>query len=266
MVLIPPGEFLMGSTAQEQARFLEEAKAANDQWIVNLISIEGPQHRVRITRPFWLSRYEVTIGQFRQFADASDYKTDAERNGKGGSGVLDGQLVQAPQFVWNGDLGFPQTDSNPVIEVSWNDATACCQWLSQQQNGLIFRLPTEAEWEYACRAGTTSPYYSGESADDLRGYGWSTGNSGKQTHPVGQLKSNAFGLYDMHGNAWEWCADWYAADYYVASPFEDPRGPLTGRQRMFRGGSWYDPARHSRVAHRSTFVPDAAGNNLGFRL
>ncbi|MHC4406198.1 MAG: protein kinase domain-containing protein, partial [Planctomycetota bacterium] len=124
MVLIPPGEFLMGSTAEEQARFLEEAKAAEDKLAVRVIPSEGPQHRVRITKPFGLSGHEVTRGQFRQFVEETGYKTEAERDGKGGHGYIDGKWVQDPRFLWSADPGFPQTDDHPVVNVSWNDAMA----------------------------------------------------------------------------------------------------------------------------------------------
>ena len=171
MVLIPPGEFMMGSTAEEQARFLEEAKAAGDQWAIERIPSEGPQHRVRITRPFRLSRHEVTRGQFRQFVEETGYKTEAERDGKGGYGFVDGKWVQDPRFVWSADPGFPQTDDHPVVNVSWNDATAFCQWLSKKQ-GVEYALPTEAQWEYACRAGTTTFWHCGDSDTTLQEYAW----------------------------------------------------------------------------------------------
>ncbi len=230
MVLIPPGEFLMGSMNNERARFLEEGKVAHDAWAINRISGEGPQHRVRITRPFWLSRHEVTIAQFRQFAEAAEYKTDAEQDGLGGFGVVGGKWTRASQFVWNGEIGFPQTDHHPVVNISWNDSAAFCQWLSQKQNGWRFTLPTEARREYACRAGTTTFWHFGDNADKLPEYGWFRANSGDQSHPVGQLKPNAFGLYDMHGNAWEWCTDHYGANYYANSPVSDPVGPAAGRK------------------------------------
>ncbi|NQT12206.1 MAG: neutral/alkaline non-lysosomal ceramidase N-terminal domain-containing protein, partial [Planctomycetes bacterium] len=155
MVLIPPGEFVMGSTEEEQARFLEEAKAANDPWAIERIPTEGPQHHVRITRPFRLSRHEVTRGQFRQFVNQVGYQTEAERDGEGGLGFVDGEWVQDTRFVWSVEPDFEQTDSHPVGNVSWNDATAFCQWLSKKQ-GVKYGLPSEAQSEYACRAGTTT--------------------------------------------------------------------------------------------------------------
>ena len=123
-------------------------------------------------------------------------------------------------------MGFEQTDEHPVVNVSWNDALAFCRWLSKKE-GKICRLPTEAEWEYACRAGSTTRYCFGDDASDLGEYAWYGANSDRKTHPVGTKKPNAWGLYDMHGNAWEWCADGYDAEYYEKSPTDDPTGPAT---------------------------------------
>jgi len=264
-VLIPPGEFLMGSTEEEQARFLEEAKAADDKWTVDRIPSEQPQHRVRITKPYRLSGHEVTLGQFRQFVEETGYKTEAERDGTGGYGSVDGNLVQDLRFVWNADLGFPQTDDHPVVNVSWNDAMAFCQWLSKRQ-GIAYDLPTEAQWEYACRAGTTTSWHCGDSDTTLQEYAWFETNSGLKTHPVRQLKPNAWGLYDVHGNAWEWCADWHGADYYAQALPSDPSGPGTGAYRVFRGGSWHGHAGGCRSAFRYDRSPDHRNHNLGFRV
>jgi formylglycine-generating enzyme required for sulfatase activity len=256
----------MGSIDEERARFLDEAKAASDTWAINRIAGEGPQHRVQITRPLWLSRHEVTIGQFRQFAEGAKYKTDAEQDGRGGFGVVNGEWKQAPQFVWNADLGFPQTDQHPVVNISWNDSVAYCQWLSQKQSGWTFTLPTEAQREYACRAGTTTYWHFGDNADKLPEYGWFKANSGDQSHPVGQLKPNAFGLFDMHGNAWEWCADWFGANYFANSPVSDPGGPQAGSQRMHRGGGWDAHAGNCRSANRAEVDADWRTCVFGFRV
>jgi formylglycine-generating enzyme required for sulfatase activity len=264
MVLIPPGEFLMGSTEEEQARFLEEARAANDTWAIERIPSEGPQHRVRITRPFRLSRCEVTVGQFRQFVKATGYKTEAERDGKGGCGPVDGQWVPDPRFVWT-DPGFEQTDEHPVVNVSWNDAAAFCQWLSEKA-GAEYVLPTEAQWEYACRAGTTPAWQCGDSDTTFEEFGWFVVNSGGTTHPAGQLKPNGWSLCDMHGNVWEWCADCWAIDYYAQSPPNDPNGPPTGSHRVSRGGIWNGDARHCRSAYRDHYSPGERSGGLGFRL
>jgi formylglycine-generating enzyme required for sulfatase activity len=266
MTLIPPGEFLMGSTDELRAKLLEQAKEANDTLAIERIPSEGPQHRVRITQPYWLSHHEVTLGQFRQFVEQTQYKTDAERDGKGGFGKLDGEWTQAPQFVWNADLGFSQSDKSPVVNVSWNDAVAFCQWLSKQQQGLAFSLPTEAQWEYACRAGTTTAWHFGDSEAGLKKHGWYLVNSSGSSHPVGQLPPNAFGLYDMHGNLMEWCADSYSADYYASSPADDPNDHSKGARRVLRGGSWNRYPRSCRSAYRDHGGRGSRSHSLGFRV
>jgi len=197
MILIPPGEFLMGSSGEEQARFQKEAEASGVGWFAKRISAEGPQHRVRITEPFRLSRYEVTLGQFRKFAEETGYRTE-EEDGDGGRGQVDGESVQDPRFIWSADPGFEQTDNQPVVNISWNDAVAFCRWLSDKA-GSQYMLPTEAQWEYACRAGTTTAWHCGDSATTLEEYGWFDSNSEGKTHAVGQLKANSWSLYDMHG-------------------------------------------------------------------
>ncbi len=282
MVLIPPGEFLMGAADEEQARFMEEAKAANDRYSVERIPTEG-QHRVRITRPFRLSRHEVTVGQFRQFVETTGYKTDAERDGKGGYGMVDGKMAHGPRFFWNTDLGFEQTDDHPVVNVTWNDATAFCQWLSAKQGiGTLspegpagaspeptpspFSLPTEAQWEYACRAGTTTAWHFGDSAKMLEEYAWFNVNANGTTHPVGQRKPNGWSLYDMHGNVWEWCADKWDPDYYAQSPPKDPAGPTKGWERVNRGGRWYGDSWHCRSARRNYGSADGRNSSFGFRV
>jgi formylglycine-generating enzyme required for sulfatase activity/serine/threonine protein kinase len=269
MVLIPPGEFMMGSTKEEQAKFLEEAKAANDKWGMDRISKEGPQHRVRITRPFWLSHHEVTLGQFRQFVEETGYKTDGERDGKGGFGIFGGKWSQDPRFVWNADDGSPQTDEHPVVNVSWNDATAFRQWLSKRHDGVKYELPTEAQWEYACRAGTTTAGHNGDSEEAMKQHGWCRKNAGGKTHPVGQLRPNGFGVYDMHGNAWEWCQDYFLRTYdekLIGKTSVDPLGPSEGSRRAFRGAGWFHGASHCRSAIRNSDLPGHSDSNLGFRL
>jgi len=248
LVLIPPGEFMMGSSAEERDR----------------PRMERPQHRVRITRPFRLGRHEVTVGQFRQFVNQTGYKTEAEKDGKGGLALINGKGVQDPRFVWT-NPGFPQTDDHPVVHVSWNDAMAFCQWLSDKE-GAEFVLPSEAQWEYACRAGTTTAWYYGDSERTLEEYGWFDRNSDGKTHPTGQLKPNGWSLYDVHGNVREWCADWWATDYYAQSPPNDPAGPTTGSDRVTRGGNWSNTAGICRSAHRVDRPPEIRNSRLGFRL
>ena len=184
-------------------------------------------------------------------------------------------------YSWR-NTGFPQTDEHPVIAVSWYDAMAFCKWLSRKE-GKTYRLPTEAEWEYACRAGTTTRYYSGDDPETLAKVGnvadatakakfsqWALtikANDGYVfTAPVGQFKPNAFGLYDMHGNAWQWCSDWYGKDYYAASPADDPTGPGTGELRILRGGSWDAKPYEPQSAKRGGWQPVVRGLNAGFRV
>ena len=266
MVLIPPGEFMMGSTVEEQKRFLKEAEAAKDKRSIEKIPSEGPQHRVRITKPFFLGHNEVTRGQFRQFVKGTQYKTDAERDGKGGMGRVNDEPVQDPRFIWSADVGFAQTDDDPVVNVSWNDATAFCQWLSTKQNTVKIVLPSEAQWEYACRAGTMTFWHCGDGETSLQKSAWFSSNRGWKTHPVGQLQGNAWGLYDMHGNVWEWCDDRYGFDYYSKSSADDPAGPSTGSLRVHRGGCWYSSARGCRSADRDGSVPSRRDGLLGFRV
>ena len=265
-VLIPPGEFDMGSTEAEVAKLLEEAKAKNlTSWYIERLPSEAPKHRVRITKPFWLGVHEVTRGQFRRFVDDRGYQTEAERDGKGGYGLIDGQWKQDPRFVWNRDLGFEQADDHPVVNVSWNDVTAFCAWLSEK-DGEKSHLPSEAQWEYACRAGTTTRWCSGDYEEALKEYGWFPFNAEGKTHPVGQKWPNAWGLYDMHGNVWEWCQDWWAADYYGASPLGDPTGPTGGSYRVNRGGGWNGDASYGRASNRGRNDPGHRAGHHGFRL
>ncbi len=278
LVLIPAGEFMMGSSA-------EEIKAWNDwfkqQDVKTDIDDEGPQHRVRITRPFYLGTYHVTRGQFRQFAGDSGYHTDAEKDGKGAVGYNGEKFEQKPEYTWR-NTGFEQTDEHPVVNVSWNDAVAFCEWLSRKE-GKTYRLPTEAEWEYACRAGTTTRYWCGDDQEKLAEvanvadatlkakipnakFTISASDGYAFTSPVGSFRPNPFGLYDMHGNAWEWCADWYGKDYYAASPTDDPNGPSSGALRVLRGGSWYDWPSVVRSALRSGGAPGDRNYFTGFRV
>ena len=255
MVLIPAGEFMMGSggSAEEMAAFFDETYDT-DSVSADYFRDEYPQHRVQITRPFYLGTYHVTRGQFRQFVADTGYKTDVEK----GDGD-DGQAwnPDKKKFEFNGrcwhNAGFAQSDEHPVVNVSWRDAVAFCQWLSRK-DGNTYRLPSEAEWEYACRAGTTTRYYSGDDPETLAKvanvpdaafnakFTWhlkfaiKASDGYVYTSPVGSFQPNAFGLYDMHGNARQWCADWYGTGYYATSPTDDPIGPDFGDCRVLRGG------------------------------
>jgi formylglycine-generating enzyme required for sulfatase activity len=264
LLLIPRGTFLMGSPKDEEDRLDEEL-----------------QHEVEITRPFYMGKHEVTVGQFKAFVKDTKYQTEAEKDGKGGRGFDGKEFVYKPEYTWK-NLYFTQTDDQPVIVVTWNDAVAFCEWLSKKE-GRTYRLPTEAEWEYACRAGTKTQFNTGEKEDDLKAAGNIADASLKAkwkdcfwamkwddgfpfTAPVGRFKPNAFGLDDMHGNAWEWCSDWYAEEYYSKSPRQDPQGPTTGKQKVTRGGAWSTQPKFCRSAFRDWHEPTYRSDCVGFRV
>jgi formylglycine-generating enzyme required for sulfatase activity len=239
---IQPGEFMMGASAEEITRHKVPDFARVD---------ETPQHRVRITRPFLMAAHPVTVGQFRQFVQATSYRPD------GGDG-------------WTKPT-FPQTDDHPVVGVTWNDAVAFCKWLSTKER-RTYRLPTDAEWEYCCRAGSGTAYPFGEDAGKLREYVWFRANSGGSTHPVGKLSANAWGLHDMPGHVWQWVEDWYAPDYYKSSMADDPPGPATGFKmgekpaKVMRGGSFVLDANGCRSAARKGRPADYRMFHAGFRV
>jgi len=269
--LIPPGDFTMGSSLT--------AEGVHERWPGGWL--EGykdarPRHQVKLTRPFYMGSHEVTRGQFTEFVRRTGYRTDAEKKGKAKTlrglrwGFLDGVNWQRP--------GFAQTDRHPVVCVSWNDAMAFCAWLSKQTN-LGVGLPTEAQWEYACRAGSDGiwPWGDQESGAQGRanvpaeGMNWERYFRGvrdgcKFTAPVGILEANAFGLRDVIGNAWEWCSDWYGEDYYARSPAEDPSGPPGGKFRVLRGGGWDTAPSEGRASYRCRPPPTYASSNVGFRV
>jgi len=233
LVSIPTGEFYMGSTADDKDAFPEEK----------------PRHKVRITKPFYLGKYHVTLGQFRRFVEATGHKTEAEK-------ASDSRTWWKP--------GFDQTDECPVVCVSWNDADAFCRWLAKE-SGANVCLPREAEWEYACRAKTTTRFYFGDNEADLGSYAWYVKNANNRIHACGQKKPNDFGLYDMHGLVWEWCAD--GKRTYKDQEETDPEGPTSaGGSRVIRGGcAWYVP-RLCRAAHRDAVAPDGHTDHFGFRV
>ncbi|MGA2256021.1 MAG: formylglycine-generating enzyme family protein [Thermoguttaceae bacterium] len=283
LTLVPSGEFMMGSkeSAEETAAFFNKAYGMSLN--ADVFKDEHPQHRVRITKPFFLGTYPVTRGQFRKFVAATGYKTDAE---KGDNPGADGWNPKKKEFEFSMDYswrnaGFEQTDEHPVVNVSWNDAVAFCKWLSRKE-GKSYRLPTEAEWEYACRAGTTTRYCCGDDPETLA----KVGNVADATFkakfpdakytikasdgyvfsaPVGSFQPNAFGLYDMQGNAEQWCSDWYDVRYYASSPTDDPPGPKTGKGHVFRVSSWCSRASECRSACRKS-VPWGWDLWLGFRV
>jgi len=212
-VLIPAGEFMMGSNDGEYD--------------------ERPVHQVRISQPFYLGKYEVTQEQWQAVM-----------------GRNPSRFTGAPTL--------------PVEQVSWEEVQTFVRALNAREGGTAYRLPTEAEWEYAARAGSTTTYSFGSKASKLGDYAWYGDNAGGRTHPVGQRKPNAWGLYDMHGNVWEWVQDWYGP--YEVDEVTDPPGPATDSYRIYRGGGWGTFAGNCRSSERNFDMPDTRLAGLGFRL
>jgi formylglycine-generating enzyme required for sulfatase activity len=180
------------------------------------------------------------------------------------------QTTEVTQGQWEAVMGSNPSyfkncgDECPVEQVSWNDIQEFIKKLNRKEGTDRYRLPTEAEGEYACRAGTTTAYSFGDDSGDLREYAWFGNNSERKTHPVGQLKPNDRGLYDMHGNVWEWCRDWYGD--YPSGSVSDPTGHSSAASRVVRGGSWRYRARNCRSAYRSGSTPGVRYDDYGFRL
>jgi len=252
LALIPPGEFPMGSSPEELGRLsslLPREGVLKSQ--IESLSYEAPQHLARITTPFYLAVYELRVHEFMTFVQATGHTTKAERR-------REANTWRTPQFE--------QTDQHPVVYVSWEDAAAFCQWLASKE-GESYRLPTEAEWEYSCRAGATTRYHFGDDEAMLDQYAWYRRNSGKGTMPVGQKLANGFGLFDVHGNVGEWCLDWFRDDYYRTSPLDDPAGPPLGTGHVVRGGSWNAAGPVVRSAGRGfVFGPTVRDGFWGFRV
>jgi formylglycine-generating enzyme required for sulfatase activity len=261
-VHIRGGPFTMGSSENERDHFNDET-----------------QHQVKVD-DFYMCKYAVTVAGFKKFIEASGYLTDAEKENY--SYIFDGKEFQKKEGVnWRhdpaGNLRQPADENNPVLHVSWNDADAFCDWLSAT-SGRTFRLPTEAEWEYACRAGTTTPFNTGrnlttDQANYDGNYPYNDNSKGifrKTTVAVDSFAPNEWGLYNMHGNVWEWCGDWYGEKYYdeckVIGVIDNPKGPKTRSRRVLRGGGWDSDARGCRSAYRAGNAPDNRYDFVGFRL
>jgi formylglycine-generating enzyme len=278
-VLIPAGEFQMGTSSDEPKQIQRIDKAFNAELAVD----EAPKHLIRISQPFYLGMYEVTRRQFSEFVKATRYRTDAERDKPipAARNETTGIRETPSKFTWN-NAGFVQSDDHPVVNVSWNDAVAFCDWLKKTER-REYRLPTEAEWEYACRAGTTTLFQFGDRVEDLSTYAniadqsarvkfanWAhaidTDDGYPCTAPVGKLKPNAWGLYDMHGNVWEWCSDIYDKEFYKQAFTYDPPGAKAGSLRVCRGGSWAHSPKDCRSAVRLGLDPAARNQFRGLRI
>ena len=226
LVLIPEGTFMMGSPESEEGRKENET-----------------QHEVTISKDYYLGVYEVTQAQYEKV------------------------MGKNPSHFQGAIVGNENADL-PVENVSWHDAVEFCKKLSdlpeEKKAGRVYRLPTEAQWEYACRAGSKTTYSFDDEEGLLPEYGWFNRNSSNRTHTVGLLEPNAWGLYDMHGNVWEWCSDWY--DEYPKGAVSDPTGPKQGSIRVYRGGCWYFGAAICRSAIRYGNSPVDRVISIGFRL
>ena len=279
-VYIEPGSFTMGSSDGEGGRNEEEV-----------------QHEVTLTKGFYMQTSEVTQGQWKAALAALTKKeavgvvksggflpeievkwddlidsmpwqekpTPKEEEGKGKKKKDKKEAVERERKDKN---GAKDGDNNPVMYISWFQANMFIQWLNSLEDGGRYRLPTEAEWEYACRAGSTMRFPWGEEVDGE--YCWYSGNATKKGekygHKVGSKRQNDWGLYDMPGNVWEWCSDWYVNDYYDTSPLNDPVGPDTGSIRVLRGGSWLDKGEVCRSAKRGGLKPETRNSFSGFRV
>jgi formylglycine-generating enzyme required for sulfatase activity len=280
MTLIPPGEFMMGSSKEWIDKHLREKKLFPSEAYTKQLQTEMPQHRVRISKPFYFGTTEVTREQFSTFVTAEKYRTLPELSKKGGTSVEDGkETTHEPKYTWAAP-GYKASNEQPVNNIVWKDAEAFCQWLSKKE-GKTYRLPTEAEWEYACRAGTKTAWWFADDwkgPSDLRGHmvfhfplAFPKGKISPQTPmPVGRLKKNEFGLYDIHGNVAEMCSDYWDPAYYTRCAKDavtiDPTGPPGRGQRVVRGGSFLSSPQQCRSAYRSGADPALGSVSIGFRF
>jgi eukaryotic-like serine/threonine-protein kinase len=235
LLLIPPGEFEMGSPK----KLIQEELKSADGWYTKYLTNEGPAHRVRITKPHWLGTTDVTQEEYERVmgGNPSNFQGDSQR---------------------------------PVEQVSWEEAVEFCRRLSdlpeERAARRQYRLPTEAQFEYACRSGSNTRFWFGDDEGLLEECAWFKENSENETHPVGEKKPNAWGLYDMSGNVWQWCQDWYDKGYYARSPTDDPAGPSQGSSRVCRGTGWFFDAAYCRSAFRRSNLPETRAGDLGFRV
>ena len=250
MIKVEGGTFRMGATSEQGS---------------DVDSDEKPVHSVTLS-DYYIGETEVTVGLFRKFIKETGYRTDADK--KGGSYIWNGsEWVLTSGLNWqcdvNGKIRSASEDNHPVIHVSWNDANEFCEWLNNK-TGKNFRLPTEAEWEYAARGGNKSKGYKYSGSNTIGNVAWYWYNSSSATHNVKTKSPNELGIYDMSGNVFEWCEDWYGN--YSSGSQTNPTGPSTGYSRVLRGGSWYNNAKLCRVSLRNYYFPDLRNCYYGFRL
>ena len=250
MIKVEGGTFRMGATSEQGS---------------DADSDEKPVHSVTLS-DYYIGETEVTVGLFRKFIKETGYRTDADK--KGGSYIWNGsEWVLTSGLNWqcdvNGKIRSASEDNHPVIHVSWNDANEFCEWLNNK-TGKNFRLPTEAEWEYAARGGNKSKGYKYSGSNTIGNVAWYWYNSSSATHNVKTKSPNELGIYDMSGNVFEWCEDWYGN--YSSGSQTNPTGPSTGYSRVLRGGSWYSSAKICRVSYRYDYFPDYRSYYIGFRL
>lgn len=285
LVQIPAGKFLMGIPEEEERAVVKEAVAAGiPEVLVSDLYWNAVQHEVTISKPFYMGITHVTVDQFAAFVKDSGYKTDAEKDGRSvGSEIKDGKIgfKMMNGCSWR-NPSFDQKGDHPVVQVSWNDAKAFCDWLSKK-SGKTVVLPTEAQYEYACRAGTKTAYPWGDNPDDGNGWANCSDQSLKKkipnqqhwpffswddgyafTSPVGSFKRNALGLYDLIGNAWQWCED--SNGHHDQGPVTDPTGAADGITRVLRGGSWLVGSCQCHSARRMVRPPNGLSDDAGFRV
>ena len=257
MVKVQAGKFTMGATSEQK----DEKPGIR----------ESPTHEVEV-KSFMIGKYPVTVAEFREFINATHYKTDAENNGgsfiyyKGKDNVKIEWHLDSSVTWKNGTTTKERPaseDNHPVVNVSWNDAMAYCKWLSEKK-GKHYRLPSEAEWEYAARGGNQSKKYKYSGSNNIEDVAWCEEKFGSNTHPVGKKKANELGIYDMSGNVWVWCSDYYSD--YTEEAIQYPKGPETGISRILRGGRFYHIAWVCRVSCRYQSKPNYSSCYYGFRI
>ncbi|MEI6233720.1 MAG: formylglycine-generating enzyme family protein [Planctomycetota bacterium] len=246
-VVIFGGTFKQGSPATEVGRNADELL-----------------HDVTLKSGFAMSKYPITIGQFKQFVAETKYRTEAESGPSGGFGFDGKALVQKKEYTWR-NPGFKQTDTHPVVLVTWHDAVKFCTWLSTK-SGKSIKLPNESQWEFACRAKTETRFYNGDTDEAALVIAWFKKNAEGGTHPVGEKMPNAFGLFDMCGGVYQWCRDLYNP-YREKSDTTPVAEAVEGKPRyVLRGGSFLKDAKHCRSASRYRNDEHSRNADNGFRI